>query len=154
MRRILMIVGILAALWGGVGAQQVQLEQEVFDVAAELRCPVCRSESAADSNSQTSIEFRNIIRERLQDGQNEAQIPAYFQRTYGDWILLDPPRRGLYLWVWGLPVVAGALDLGVLGYFLTRWCRNAATPLEASPDELERVRRELGRLSPSFSSWF
>lgn len=135
---------LLLSLWSFAGAQEVQLEREVFNIAGELRCPVCRSESAADSNAETSVEFRDIIRERLQDGESEGQILAYFQRTYGDWILLDPPRRGLYLWVWGLPVAAGVLGLGLLGYFLTRWRKNAAAPVEASPEDLERVRRELG----------
>ena len=135
---------LLLSLWSFAGAQEVQLEQEVFDIADELRCPVCQSESAADSSSETSVEFRDIIRERLRDGESEAQILTYFQRTYGDWILLDPPRRGLYLWVWGLPVAAGVLGLGLLGYFLTRWRKNAAAPVEASPEDLERVRRELG----------
>lgn len=132
----------LAAL---TSAQQVQLEQKVFNIAAELRCPVCSSESAADSSSKTSIEFRDIIREQLEDGQSRGQILAYFQQKYGDWILLDPPRRGVYLWVWGLPVAAGALGLGLLAHFLTRWRRNAAVPVEASTEDLERVRRELGR---------
>ena len=123
----------------------MQLESEVFDIAGELRCPVCRSESAADSNSETSIEFRNIIREQLQDGQDRAQIIGYFQRTYGDWILLDPPRRGVYLWVWGLPVGAAVFGLGLLGYFLIRWRKNADTGAdETSPEDVERVRRELG----------
>ncbi len=135
---------LLLSLWSFAGAQEVQLEREVFNIAGELRCPVCRSESAADSNAETSVEFRDIIRERLQDGQSEAQILTYFQRTYGDWILLDPPRRGVYLWVWGLPLAAGVLGLGLLGYFLTRWRKNAAAPVDASPEDLERVRRELG----------
>lgn len=145
MRRILNIVGVLIGPWGSTGAQQVQLEGEVFDIAGELRCPVCRSESAADSNSQTSIKFRNTIHERLRDGQNKAQIFAYFQQKYGEWMLLDPPWRSVYLWVWGLPLAAGSLGLGVLGYFLTRWRENAAAPIEVSPEELARVCRELGR---------
>ena len=60
---------LLLSLWSFAGAQEVQLEREVFNIAGELRCPVCRSESAADSNAETSIEFRDIIRERLQDGR-------------------------------------------------------------------------------------
>jgi cytochrome c-type biogenesis protein CcmH len=124
----------------------VQLEREVFEISRELRCPVCRAESAADSNSQTSIEFRNIVREQLQGGRNREQILAYFQNTYGDWILLDPPRRGLYLWVWGLPVAAGVLGLGVLGYFVNRWRRNAAAPGDASDEDRERVKRALEQL--------
>lgn len=130
----------------GLAHAQVQVEQQVFKIAGELRCPVCRAESASDSSSASSIEFRNIIREQLGAGQNEAQILAFFQAKYGDWILMDPPRRGLYLWVWGLPLAAGVFGLGTLGYFLTRWRKNAAVPQELSPQEHERVQRELGRL--------
>lgn len=128
------------------GAQQVQLEQEVFNIAGELRCPVCRSESAADSNSESSIEFRTIIREGLEAGESREQIIASFQRRYGDWILLDPPRRGLYLWVWGLPLAAGLAGLTFLGVLFLRWRKNAAAPAEISLEERERVQRELGHL--------
>ena len=146
-----MLTVFLLSIAAFAGAQPqatapVKLEQEVFNIARELRCPVCRAESAADSSSGTSIEFRDIIREQLQDGQSRAQIIAYFQQKYGDWILLDPPRRGLYLWVWGLPLGAAVLGLGLLGHFLIRWRKNAAVTAEASPEDVERVRRELGRL--------
>lgn len=147
MKHLLTLLLLCAAAFACAQPQptsSVQLEQEVFNIARELRCPVCRAESAADSSSATSIEFRDIIREQLQAGQSRAQIISYFQRTYGDWILLDPPRRGVYLWVWGLPVGAAVFGLGLLGYFLVRWRKNAAVADEASPEDVERVRRELG----------
>ena len=142
MKRIFFV--LLAVL--SFAQAQVQLEQQVFKIAGELRCPVCRAESASDSSSGSSVEFRKIIREKLQAGQSEAQILGFFQGKYGDWILMDPPKRGLYLWVWGLPLAAGVLGLGVLGYFLTRWRKNAAVPQELSPSDRERVQRELGGL--------
>ena len=127
-------------------AQTVEIDERVFDIAAELRCPVCQSESAADSSSASSTEFRNIIRERLQAGESRADIIGFFQNKYGDWILMDPPARGLYLWVWGLPVAAGVLGLGFLGVLLARWRKNAAEPLTTTPEDHDLVQRELGRL--------
>ena len=127
-------------------AQTVEIDARVFDIAAELRCPVCQSESAADSSSASSIEFRNIIRERLQAGESRADIIGFFQDKYGDWILMDPPKRGLYLWVWGLPVAAGVFGLGFLGVLLARWRKNAAAPVETTPEDHDLVQRELGRL--------
>ena len=35
---------------GGAFAQAVQLDSRVFDIARQLRCPVCTSESVADSS--------------------------------------------------------------------------------------------------------
>ena len=147
MKRLIVIVMLsILSMAAMAGAQQVQLEREVFKIAGELRCPICRSESASDSNSASSIEFRNIIREQLEAGQNREQIIASFQQRYGDWILMDPPRRGLYLWVWGLPLAAALVGLGLLGYLFRRWRKNNAAPLELSPEERERVQRELGHL--------
>ena len=147
MKPFLLFLALLALLASSfVGAQTVEVDQRVFDIAAELRCPVCQSESAADSSSSSSIEFRNIIRERLQAGESRAEIVSFFQDKYGDWILMDPPKRGLYLWVWGLPVAAGVFGLGFLGVLLARWRKNAAAPLETTAEDHELVQRELGRL--------
>ena len=144
MKRFLLLVTLFISSF--VGAQTVEIDERVFDIAAELRCPVCQSESAADSSSSSSIEFRNIIRERLQAGESRADIVGFFQDKYGDWILMDPPKRGLYLWVWGLPVAAGVFGLGFLGVLLARWRKNAAEPLETTAEDHELVQRELGRL--------
>ena len=144
MRYLFFFLTLLASSF--VGAQTVEIDERVFDIAAELRCPVCQSESAADSSSSSSIEFRNIIRERLQAGESRAEIVSFFQDKYGDWILMDPPKRGLYLWVWGLPVAAGVFGLGFLGVLLARWRRNAAAPTETTAEDHELVQRELGRL--------
>lgn len=139
----LLLILWMAVLGAVATAQQVELEQEVFTIARELRCPVCRAESAADSNAETSIEFRNIVREQLQAGQNREQILAYFQARYGDWILLEPPRRGVHLLVWVLPLLAALAGVALLIFFLRRWTKDANTPIEMDDEGLERVRREL-----------
>ena len=126
-------------------AQDVQLEAQVFDIARELRCPVCQAESVADSSSPTSLEMRNIISERLQAGDSRAEVIEYFRTRYGDWILLSPPKRGVHLFVWVVPILAGLLLIFGLVYYLRRWTRNAAQPIQADEAELERVRLELNR---------
>ncbi len=137
----------LGALPTDAGTAYAQnIEQQVFDIARQLRCPVCRAESAADSNATSSIEFRNIIQEQLREGKTEAEIMSFFQARYGDWVLLEPPKRGLHLLVWVLPIVVGVIGLGALGYFVRRWTLQAHSPVEdVDPEELERVRRELAR---------
>jgi len=97
------------------------LSPEVFRIARELRCPVCQGESAAESNSGVAVEMRRIIAEMLEEGKTEAEIKAFFVERYGDWILYEPPRQGVTLWVWVLPV-AGllVLGLGLFAYFRPR----------------------------------
>ena len=139
---LFLLLFLLVAL---ASAQDVQLEAQVFDIARELRCPVCQAESVADSSSPTSLEMRNIISERLQAGDSRAEIIEYFRTRYGDWILLSPPKRGVHLFVWVVPILAGLLLVTGLVYYLRRWTRNAAQPIQADEAELERVRLELNR---------
>lgn len=143
----LLLLGVAASVTpqtpGLAYAQNV--EQQVFDIARQLRCPVCRAESAGDSNATSSIEFRNIIQEQLREGKSEAEIIGFFQARYGDWILLEPPKRGVHLLVWVLPVVVGVFGLGTLAYFVRRWTAQSSAVEDVDPEELERVRRELAR---------
>jgi len=122
----------------------VQLEARVFEIARQLRCPSCVSESVADSNSPISQQMRVLIQEQLEQGRSEEEIFAYFQGRYGDWIMLDPPKRGIHLVAWLLPVIVAVLALATVALLVRRWLANSRKPIEATPEELERVRRQLG----------
>jgi cytochrome c-type biogenesis protein CcmH len=135
----LALVIVLAA-----AAPPPDLEQRVYEVASGLRCVVCQNLSVADSPSDLAKEMRNLVRELLQQGKSPDEIRAYFVSRYGDFVLLEPPKRGFNLLVWGLPFVA--LLVGACGVYLVarRWTeqgRQAAPPLD--PAYLERVRHEL-----------
>lgn len=140
----LFVAALLA--FSGLGLAQraeVQLEQEVFQIARLLRCPTCISETVADSDAGISVEMREIIRDQLREGRSRAEILAFFQERYGDWILLEPPRRGVHLVVWVLPVVVGLGALMLLAILLRNWLRASQTPVVASDEELARVRQAL-----------
>ncbi|NLG07963.1 MAG: cytochrome c-type biogenesis protein CcmH [Deinococcales bacterium] len=142
MRRFVPLLLLLLA--GLALAQQVQLEARVFEIARQLRCPSCVSESVADSNSPISQQMRVLIQEQLEQGRSEEEIFAYFQGRYGDWIMLDPPKRGIHLVAWLLPVIVAVLALATVALLVRRWLANSRKPIEATPEELERVRRQLG----------
>lgn len=132
------------ALTAGSALAQVDLDTRVFAIAAELRCPVCTSESVAQSGATTSVEMRSLIAEQLAAGKTRAEILAYFQERYGDWILLRPPRRGVYLWVWLAPAVAALVLLVALAALVSRWLARGREPVAVERAALERVRRDIG----------
>jgi len=138
---------LLAA--AGVGAQQPARpvsvdEQQVYAVAAELRCVVCQNLSVADSPSEMAGQMRAIVRERLAAGESPAQVRQYFVDRYGDWILLAPPRRGFTLLVWIVPYVGALLGLALVAVLVTRWTRRRpAPPPPVDAAMSERIRREL-----------
>ena len=45
------------------------------------------------------------MRELLAAGYDEEQILAYFERSYGEFVRLEPPLRGVNWLVWIAPVV-------------------------------------------------
>lgn len=148
-RRTIRLRPLLAAaallLLGAVAlAQEVQLETRVFEIARQLRCPSCVSESVSDSSAPIAQQMREIIQDQLVEGRSETEILAYFQTRYGDWILLDPPKRGIHLVAWLLPVIVGVVAVAVVALLARRWLANSRKSIEATPEELARVRSQLG----------
>jgi cytochrome c-type biogenesis protein CcmH len=119
------------------------LDPKVFEIARELRCPVCTAESVGDSSSSIAVEMRDIIQDQLNEGKSEKEILAFFQERYGDWILLNPPKRGVHLLVWLLPLIVVIVAVALLAMYLKRWTKQAQAPVEASKEDLERVREEM-----------
>jgi cytochrome c-type biogenesis protein CcmH len=119
-------------------------DQQVYEVAADLRCVVCQNLSVADSPSEMAGQMRAIVRERLAAGETPAQVRQYFVERYGDWILLAPPRRGFTLVVWIAPFVAVLVGLGLVALLLRKWtARRRVPPPPVDPAMRERIRREL-----------
>lgn len=114
-----LLIALLAAAAGPLAAPQT-LEEQVRAVASQLRCPVCQNESVADSPSELAGQMREEIRRRLHQGEPPKMIIAYFVSRYGEWILLDPPRRGLGWALWLAPVALFAIGVLTAARFVRR----------------------------------
>lgn len=117
-----------------------------YGLELQLRCPVCKSVSVAESGSETAVAMRAEVARQIAAGRADAQIVDYFRARYGDWVLLDPPLAGTTAAVWLIPAAGAALAVLVL---LTR-ARRSADPVPDVPQpvrekvlaEVERVRRQ------------
>ncbi|HZO28695.1 MAG TPA: cytochrome c-type biogenesis protein CcmH [Chloroflexota bacterium] len=99
------------------------LDDETRRIAKQLQCPVCAGAAVADSPSDLAGQMRSVIRAKLESGESEEQIIAYFVERYGDSVLIEPPRRGIGLAVWLAPIgvlIAGAV---LLWRVLKLWLR-------------------------------
>ncbi|MFP5318405.1 MAG: cytochrome c-type biogenesis protein CcmH [Acidimicrobiia bacterium] len=104
-------------------------EERAHRIASQIRCPTCRSQSAADSDAPAAQFVREETLRRVREGQSDAQIIGYFEGRYGEQIRLNPSGGGVGALVWALPVVAvGAAVTGlVLAYRRSRPGRRSAT---------------------------
>ena len=141
---------LLLAWLGWAAAQEARplaedpvLEAKVMQIAEGLRCLVCQNETIAASHADLAVDLRKQIRQKLQQGQSEAQIVDFMVQRYGDFVLYKPPLKRSTWLLWGGPFVLLAVALAVLALNIRRRrAAAAAGPLRA--DELERARRLLG----------
>ena len=135
-------VVVAAALLARGGQPADTLEDRVRDVASGLRCPVCQNLSVADSPSRLAAEMRSEIGEQLGAGRTPEEVRAFFVQRYGEWVLLSPPRKGLNLVPWLVPI-AGVLVGLALWIFLLR-PRTSTGSEPATGEERARIQAELG----------
>jgi cytochrome c-type biogenesis protein CcmH len=122
-----------------------QLEKRTNELSGLLRCPVCQGMSVADSPAEMAVNMKGQVHELLQRGYTEEQILTYFERSYGQFVLLKPKFEGTTTLVWLLPAVAlliGAAILFVTFRRLSRAAPQTPTALSPAPDDayVARVR--------------
>ena len=115
---LVLALGLLLALSNGpaLAAEDVYSERTV-DIARQLSCPVCEGQTVADSNSRVALEMMQAVESQVQAGRSDDEIFDYFRARYGDEVLVEPPREGINLALWWLPVVALLLGLGVVALY-------------------------------------
>ncbi|MBI5197966.1 MAG: cytochrome c-type biogenesis protein CcmH [Nitrospirae bacterium] len=127
---------------------ETDLDAKTRDVAKTLRCTVCQNESIWDSKADLARQMREVVRERLAQGQTPDEIRSYFQSRYGDYILLEPRKSGMNWLLWAGPFVLFGIG-GILLYgVLRRWVAQTPPvrtedlpPLDAA--QRQRIEEEL-----------
>jgi cytochrome c-type biogenesis protein CcmH len=89
----------------GRGLSGTALEAATTRVASLLRCPVCQGLSVADSPTGLAQGMKQQVRDLLAAGYDDEQVLSYFEKSYGEFVRLEPPRRGINWLVWLAPAV-------------------------------------------------
>ena len=116
------------------------LEARAEAIGKQLRCQVCQNESIEESGADLAHDLRVIIRERLKEGDSDAQAIKYVTDRYGDFVLLKPPVEPATYLLWFSPFVI--LAVGAVGAWL--YLRRRPAPPD-EPLDLNQ-RRQLERL--------
>lgn len=98
------VIAVLGQPEGGAPVESA-LKGRSAEIASKLRCPVCQGVSISDSPSGMATNMRAQVRELVAKGYSEEQIMKYFERSYGEFVRLEPPMRGLNVMLWIMPAV-------------------------------------------------
>lgn len=138
---VLAVIAVGLLLLGGSRQQD-----RTSELQQRLRCPVCKSVSIDESQSQTAVALRRAVAEQVAAGRSDAEIIDFFRARYGDWVLLDPPVRGTTALLWLLPAAATLAGATAL---LARVRRGVPEVEEISAADRQRVSTELARTRPA-----
>ncbi|TAJ70002.1 MAG: cytochrome c-type biogenesis protein CcmH [Phenylobacterium sp.] len=112
-------------------------EARARDIFRDVRCLVCQNESIDDSEADLARDLRQIVREQVKAGKDEAEIKRFLTDRYGEFVLLTPSFSIGNLALWGAPFLV--VVAGVTLLFLR--LRNRSLDVELTPLEAERLRR-------------
>lgn len=110
-------------------------ESRARDISKGLRCLICRNESIDESDADLARDLRLLVRERIVQGDSDKEVVAFVVERYGEYVLLNPQRKGINLVLWAAAPVLLLTGLAAAGIFLVRRRRSA------SPDALTAAER-------------
>lgn len=142
MKWLVLIFCLLAAPLAAVQPDEVldnaALEIRARALSADLRCPVCRNESIDESHADIARDLRLLLRERLVEGDTDAQAMQFLVDRYGEYILLNPRVVGVNILLWfAAPFML--LLAGAIAVVTIRGRSRAAGPAALNIDEQKRL---------------
>jgi len=154
---------------GGVdpnNPRQLTPEQQALakEIQQELWCPICQGIRLDVCEQQVCQQMREMIDEMILEGKSKQEIIDEFVVQYGVVILGEPPKEGVNLMAWIMPIALALAGLGFAVWMSRKWTEKrrqdpALAPVTAGggtetgpsapssdieDDYLARVEQELG----------
>ena len=116
------------------------LEERARDLSRELRCVVCLNQDIDSSNADVARTMRILLRERLEAGDTDAEVRAFFVERYGDFVLFRPPLKPSTWVLWFAPVMFLLGGAGTVAVTLSsRRARRRVAPAPLAPAEAREL---------------
>jgi cytochrome c-type biogenesis protein CcmH len=96
------------------------LEIRARAISKDLRCVVCQNQSIDDSDAELARDLRILVRDRILEGDSDQAVIDYVVSRYGDFVLLNPPVKGVTFVLWFGPIVITLIGFICLILFFRR----------------------------------
>lgn len=116
--------------------------QTVTSISDQLICQCgCTAVLTNCTHAECMVrdEMTTLIKQKLEQGQTEAQIVQFFVAQYGEQVLASPPKKGFNLTAWILPFAAILAGGGVIYVAVRRWVRRGESAQADTGVEAEEV---------------
>jgi len=112
----------------------------------QIMCPTCNT-TLDQSDSAVANRIRVYIRKRIAACATAGQIKQELVDQFGQSILAEPPKKGVDLVAWWLPIGGLLVGAGAIGAGVWRWSRRGhdAPPPPLDPELDRRVDEALAR---------
>ena len=78
------------------------LETKIYK---NLRCIVCQGQSIAESNSDFAQTIKIVVRDKIDQGDDEKEIYEFLAEKYGEWIIYKPKFNYINSLLWFSPYI-------------------------------------------------
>jgi cytochrome c-type biogenesis protein CcmH len=153
-----LLAAVLCSVAAAAPAAASEERPTLAELEREVMCPTCEGQTLDQSNAPAAARVKAFIRERIRAGDTKSEIEAKLVADFGPAILAAPPRSGVHLLAWVLPLLGLLVGAVAVGVGVWRWSRvraseppepvtgvaaNGRVPLE--PELERRLEEELAR---------
>lgn len=108
-------------------------ERRAQKLEQEIRCVVCENEPISQSTADIALDMRRLVRQKIEAGETDDEIRAFFAERYGDFVLLRPPMDARTWALWLAPLL-----LAGVGALIVARARGAKPDETLEPIDSER----------------
>ena len=105
----------------------------------ELRCPKCKNNNLAGTNSEIADDLRRELHKMVLEGKSDDEIIDFMVSRYGDFVLYRPPVQGNTIVLWLGPVVFLLIGLGAVSWVVSRRRKLSGAETELTEEEQKQL---------------
>ena len=82
-----------------------EINTKVDRITKNLRCLICQGQSVYDSQSDFAISMKLVVKNKIDEGNEEEEIYDYLKNKYGEWIVYEPELNQNTFLLWSIPLI-------------------------------------------------